>query len=623
MINRHVILWRRRQDGGADNAPELNANQAFGDAPHLRFDSDPRLTSHPRFARRAVDIKWLAALLLMASAASLMLGTVWTSLGSGLSAAVAPVPFLRAEIGGDLQRADRLTPVQRPRERNVIRTRIEQLAEDGHSTKPFTYVMAHLARTSRDLHTPKIPVDNGVDETVVSAAAPAVPAAFAPVAFATGDALPPEIRFGASRPAAAALPAHASAYADPDVLPPTPLLGVPINLSVIAKAAGAVAAERRVIVARGGDTLDNILTALGVTVQDAGAIATLLTPHSWFGRDSFAGGEIVTVLQDRAQGQARPWQVSLARDGKAERVAVLSDDGGYLPAAPRPHAAAVAADAEQDDVALRPSLDPSKSSMKLAESLTRLVQDESIAPSLIGDIRRLCAQDVDLETAISASDTAELLYSQSVQGKPELAFAALTLDGRTHRYYRFTAPDDGTTDYYDADGHSVTASLMNKPVADGRLGDGFGWRIHPILRDRRFHEGVDYAAPFGSPIAAAGAGVVEKIDQQWGYGKFVRIRHDFGYETTYAHLSGVPRGLRIGERIHPGQTIGFIGSTGLSTGPHLYYELRVNGRYADPLRAHLPAGRVLEGDVLAAFQRARARTDLLLQASARSADSGL
>jgi murein DD-endopeptidase MepM/ murein hydrolase activator NlpD len=132
---------------------------------------------------------------------------------------------------------------------------------------------------------------------------------------------------------------------------------------------------------------------------------------------------------------------------------------------------------------------------------------------------------------------------------------------------------------------------------------------------------VDYAAPFGSPIAAAGAGVAEKIDQQWGYGKYVRIRRDFGYETTYAHLSGVPRGLKVGARIHPGQTIGYIGSTGLSTGPHLYYELRVNGHYADPLQTHLPAGRVLDGDVLAAFLQVRARTDLLLRASAQSAGS--
>jgi murein DD-endopeptidase MepM/ murein hydrolase activator NlpD len=618
MISRQV-----QQDGGAVSAPTLNANLSSGRAAHPRLDSDPCRASDPRFARRVVDMKWLAALLLMATGAILMFDAVWTSLDSGLPGATAPVVSRRLATGHDLQRADRLMPVERPSERDVIRTRIEQLADDGSGTKSFTHVTVRLARASRHLHTPEIPVDEGPAETTLSAATPAAPAAHDPaptavaVASAGDKALPTEIQFGASRPP---LPTQASAFSATDEASPAPTPpGVPINLTVIAKSAGTVGPERRIILARAGDTLDSILTALGVSVQDAGAIAALLRPHSWFGRVTLAGDESITVLQDRAQGHARPWQISLTRDGKAERVAALSDAGPYVPVAPHPRAAAVAPDAGQDAVALPGRFATRWSGMKLRESLQRLAQDNRIASSLVGDIVRLCAKDVDLEAAISAPDTAELLYSLNAQGKPELAFAALTLDGRTHRYYRFTAPDDGVTDYYDADGHSVTASLIHKPVADGRLGDGFGWRVHPILRDRRFHEGVDYAAPFGSPIGAAGAGVVEKIDQQWGYGKYVRIRHDFGYETTYAHISGVPRGLKVGMRIHPGQTIAYIGSTGLSTGPHLYYELRVNGRYADPLLTHLRAGRVLDGDVLAAFHRARARIDLLLQASARSA----
>lgn len=621
MISRQV-----QQDGRADRAPAPTANLLPGRATRPRFYTDSRLASDPRFVRRVVDMKWLVALLLMATGAGLMLDAMWTSLGSGLLSAAAPVVARHAATGHDLQRADRLMPVERPGESDVIRTRIEQLADDRHGTKSFTHVIVRLARASRHLHTPKIPLDGGPAGTTPIGAIPAAPAAHdsalpeVVVASAGGKALPAEIRFGASRPP---LPTQASAFAATDEPSPAPTPpGVPINLTVIAKSASTAGADRRIILSRAGDTLDSILTALGVTVQDAGAIATLLRPHSWFGRDTLAGGETITVLQDRAQDHARPWQVSLARDGKPERVAVLSDAGPYVPVAPHPRAAAVGPDAGQHGVALPGWLATRRSGMKLRESLHQLAQDNRTESSLIGDIVRLCAKDVDLEAAISASDTAELLYSPNARGEPELAFAALTLDGRTHRYYRFTAPDDGVTDYYDAEGHSVTASLIHKPVADGRLGDGFGWRVHPILRDRRFHEGVDYAAPFGSPIGAAGAGVVEKIDQQAGYGKYVRIRHDFGYETTYAHISGVPRGLKVGMRIHPGQTIGYIGSTGLSTGPHLYYELRVNGRYADPLLTHLRAGRVLDGDVLAAFERARARIDLLLQASARPVEAG-
>jgi murein DD-endopeptidase MepM/ murein hydrolase activator NlpD len=616
-----MILRWGKQNGDADGAP-LNANFAPDQTTPPGFDSDARLASDPHLARRAVDIKWLAALLSLATVAILMLGAVGVSLHSGLSVAMAPV-FRHAATSSNLQRADRLSPVKVPREGDVIRSRIEQLADDGHGTTPFTHVIVRLARASGDPHARETSIDKGAAEATISAAPAAVPvapdrASIAIAASAGGETLPPEIRFGASQLAPSA---QASAFVSDESLSAPTLPGVPINLTVIAKAAGAIGTERRIIVARAGDTLDGMLTALGVTVQDAGAIAKLLKPH-WFSRAAFAGGEVVTVLQDRAQDpaqdRARPQQVRLAREGKPERAVALSDNGTYVAVAPQPDAAAVAPNARQDDVAL----DRSAPGVKLHESLDRLAQDNRVPPSLVDDIVRLCGRDVDLEAMISALDTAELLYSPNAEGDPELAFAALTLDGHHHRYYRFTAPDDGGTDYYDADGHSVTASLMNKPVANGRLGDGFGWRVHPILGDRRFHEGVDYTAPFGSPIAAAGAGVVEKIDQEAGYGKYVRIRHDFGYETTYAHISGMPRGLKVGTRIRRGQTIGYVGSTGLSTGPHLYYELRVNGRYADPLQTHLPAGRVLDGDVLAAFQQARTGTDVLLQASARSADAG-
>lgn len=609
------LRWGR-QDSGADGAP-VNANVAFDPATPPRFDSDAGLASDPRLVRRAVDIKWLAALLSLATVAILMLGAVGASLHSGLSVAIAPV-FRHAATTGDLQRADRLPPVKVPREGDVIRSRIEQLADDGHGTKPYTHVIVRLAPASGASHARETSIDKDPAEATASAAPPvAAPdrASMAVAAPAAGETLPPEIRFGASQQAPSA---QASAFVS-EQAPELP--GVPINLTVIAKAAGVIGPERRTIVARSGDTLDGMLTALGVTAQDAGAIARLLRPHSWFSRAAFGGGEVITVLQDSAQDPARPRQISLAREGKTERAAALSDNGTYVAVAPQPQPAAVAPNAVPADVARHASPDRSAPGVKLHDSLDRLAQDNRVPPSLVDDIVRLCGRDVDLEAVISALDTAELLYSPDTEGEPELAFAALTLDGHNHRYYRFTAPDDGGTDYYDAEGHSVTASLIQKPVANGRLGDGFGWRVHPILGDRRFHEGVDYTAPFGSPIAAAGAGVVEKIDQEAGYGKYVRIRHDFGYETTYAHISGMPRGLKVGTRIHRGQIIGYVGSTGLSTGPHLYYELRVNGHYADPLQTHLPAGRVLDGDVLTAFQQARTGTDLLLQASARSADA--
>ena len=123
---------------------------------------------------------------------------------------------------------------------------------------------------------------------------------------------------------------------------------------------------------------------------------------------------------------------------------------------------------------------------------------------------------------------------------------------------------------------------------------------------------MDYAAPYGSPILAAGSGVIEKIDEQWGYGRCVRIRHDQGYETTYAHIAGTAPGLKVGARVAQGDVIAFVGSTGLSTGPHLYYEVRINGRDVDPLRVKLAGGAVLQGDALDAFRTRKRRVDLLL-----------
>lgn len=550
------------------------------------------------------SVRWLTAVVLMATvAAALMLGALWSMLGSHAQFAAAPAFARRIATDAAFARSDRLTAIQ-AYDDGLMRARIEQLDDDQLGPKPFTHVIARLGQPP----------------------APIAPAAAAPANVAHDMAgagakpeLPHEIRFGNSHPAAPAHPvppARASAYAPADDT--QPLAAPPadaINVTVIEKAKAQTLAQvqdlRHVIVARAGDTLQQILTAVGTAGRDTEAIASLLTPRKWFGRDAFAGGETITVLQER-QGQAagRLRKVSIARADKPDVAAALSDSGRYVPVTASASAPArVSQHHTGDEATLRPT-----SGASLRESLDAMVQSSRIDRALVDELLRLCGHDVDLDAPASARDRAELLYSPNALGQPELAFAALTLDGKTHRYYRFTAPDDDSSDYYDADGHSVTTSLLRKPVDAGHLGDGFGWRVHPVLRDRRFHEGVDYAAPFGSPIAAAAAGVVEKIDRQWGYGEYIRIRHDYGYETTYAHIASVPHGLRVGDRVRQGQTIAYVGSTGLSTGPHLYYEVRINGRNVDPLRVRLRAGRVLDGETLAAFHRTRDRADTLLQA---------
>ena len=544
-----------------------------------------------------VSVKWLTALFMLAVAATLLILGALRTLGPHLHFAATPAVFRRVQASA-ARRTDRLIPVHRGSATRFSRSRIEQLNDSGLGTTPFTHVTAHLIGFASESAA-------GADAALLPAKPPVIPR---------------EIL--AAAPAVQALPASAAAYAASDtdlVVTIAPPPGELMNASVIAESPPAKTGAPRVIIARPGDMLPRILQILGMPAPEAETITSLLTPHRWLRSNAFAGGEKITVLADETDavhGTFRALQVSIEPPGGRKIAAARSDAGGFVPVvwpvdadAPKPDAG----HASHDELR-------SSSGESLRDGLYGMAQANGIERTLIDEIVRLCGRDVDLDAFLSGSDTAELLFSTNDLGEPELAFVALTLNGHVHRYYRFTAPDDSSTDYYDADGRSVTQSLLRKPVAAGRLGDGFGWRIHPVLGGERMHEGVDYAAPFGSPIVAAAAGAVEAISQQAGYGKYVRIRHDLGYETTYAHISAVVRGLRIGDRVRQGQTIALVGSTGYSTGPHLYYEVRINGRNVDPLRVRLRAGRVLDGDTLAAFEAKRNGSDLLLQASAGRAD---
>ncbi len=153
---------------------------------------------------------------------------------------------------------------------------------------------------------------------------------------------------------------------------------------------------------------------------------------------------------------------------------------------------------------------------------------------------------------------------------------------------------------------------MRKPVPVGMVTSPFGWRTHPLLHFKELHTGVDWAAPMGTPIFAAGKGTIEEIGLKGGYGKYVRIRHANGYETAYGHMTAFARGLDVGSRVRQGQIIGFVGSTGLSTGSHVHFEILVNDRFVDPMRIKLPRGRVLDGGTLAQFEKDRNQLDALM-----------
>ena len=194
-----------------------------------------------------------------------------------------------------------------------------------------------------------------------------------------------------------------------------------------------------------------------------------------------------------------------------------------------------------------------------------------------------------------------------------MLYTALIYGGEKRRYYRHQSPEDGSVDYFDADGRSARKFLMRKPIAQAVMRSGFGMRRHPVLGYSKMHTGVDWAAPRGTPIYASGNGIIKIAERHGGYGNYVKIQHANGYETGYGHMTSFARGLKAGQRVRQGQVIGYVGSTGLSTGPHLHYEVEVNGRHMNPMSIKVPRGRELEGRALAEFQRDRARIDGLIE----------
>ena len=254
---------------------------------------------------------------------------------------------------------------------------------------------------------------------------------------------------------------------------------------------------------------------------------------------------------------------------------------------------------------------------EIESSLFKAAIAADVPQVVLVDAMRTFSFDVDFQRDIQKGDSFRLLYDgfQDETGafvkSGDILFAELVLSGKPVRLYLHT-PSSGITDYFDEEGRSVRKTLLRTPVDGARLSSGFGMRKHPILGYNRMHKGLDFAAPTGTPIYAAGDGVVERASRWGAYGHYVRIRHNSTYKTAYAHLSKYGKGIKAGARVKQGQVIGYVGSTGRSTGPHLHYEVLVDGAQVNPRSIKLPSGEVLKGAELAAFQAERKRIESLI-----------
>ena len=247
-------------------------------------------------------------------------------------------------------------------------------------------------------------------------------------------------------------------------------------------------------------------------------------------------------------------------------------------------------------------------------SLFAAAEEAGLPRPVIAEFIRIYSHIVDFQRDIRKGDEFEVFFTQAhdqhghvADTKPQLLYLLLSVQGKRLQLWRHEEPGSGIVDYFDAEGRSMKRLLMRTPIDGARLSSGFGMRKHPILGYSRMHQGLDFAAPRGTPIYASGNGVVTRIGRDGGYGKMIHLRHANGYETLYAHMSGFAKGLKRGARVEQGEIIGYVGSTGLSTGPHLHYEVHYRGKSMNPHSLDIPLGRVLEGEEMQGFQRERAR----------------
>ena len=636
--------------------------------------------------RRRVSVQWFSGTILTGlCGAALIGGAVFASLDGEMTFAKVPERVegaLRGAFGANdhnasLHKSDRLPPPgEATAARNVVRvstvTRVGN--RDVMRVRPFIRISGNLSMTTSDLSA-KIPPFNA--QRMLSDVGSAAPAASddpnnadaaepdAEVSFVTKDLAPvlPKAKLaavvaldevlmrvrdasnwrgnGGVRYALANATADASgaqsglklAYATEGTTS-DPYAGfetrvVPENVTLLPKTkdqvTGGNPTGERVHIVRKGDTATSILREQGATPEEAKSIATTLGAR---GRDGGLkeGQKLRILMAPSGPGQRlQPYRVIVANDSAVEAVVALSDLGKYVAVDVQSmNTVTETADSSDDD-------DDDGSGVRLYQSIYETALRNKVPAAVIEDMVRIYSYDVDFQRKVQPGDSFDVFFAGEDEGsaiteKTEVLFASLTVGGETKKYYRFQTPDDAVVDYYDETGKSAKKFLVRKPVNNAIMRSGFGSRRHPILGYVKMHTGVDWATPYGTPIFASGNGVVETAGWEGGYGKYVKLKHNNGYETAYGHMSAFAKGLEVGKRVRQGQVIGFVGSTGQSTGAHVHYEILVNGRFVDPMRIKLPRGRSLDGPLMAGFEKERDRLDAMMSnrggGAARISDAG-
>ncbi|SON57666.1 Glycyl-glycine endopeptidase ALE-1 precursor [Hartmannibacter diazotrophicus] len=628
----------------------------LGDEPPIRTIDTRRAPPD----RRAISLRWLTSTVLAALASScLMAGALYAALDG--RPAVAAIPSLEPEtaarpgqFGGLVLKADfpdddqedtgsrrvmRLSTVTRDGERDIIRMRpfarvttplitdADDIVADIPSFDPLRIFAEANATTpeksvSDSFYGADVEgemavkvVDFPVNDTTM--------VAYAPLSDVETEALvhdQAEFLTGADVKVASLPTTTSSRFDDSFAIRNSfEQLGVriiPENVSFVAKSGDQVSdsfddREEKIVTVGKGDTLQGLLIDNEATDDEALEINSAF--RNRFAIPGVAPGEKLRIALAPANDETNryhPVSVSIYRDGQHLATVALSDELAYVPAQEPAGGLSLSSTGlgESDVNTPRP---------RLYRSLYQTALDNDMSPRLIDDLIHVISYDVDFNARVSRGDSIDLFYSLADDGtetadSSELLYVSITLGGQRHRYYRFRSSTDGTVDYYDEDGRNAKKFLMRKPMSVGTFRRGFGMQRHPLLGYMKMHTGVDWAAPRGTPIMASGDATVVKDGWVNGYGNYIELRHANGYSTAYGHMSAFVKGMHKGMKVKQGQVIGYVGSTGLSTGPHLHFEILVNDRQVDPMRIRLPEGKSLAGNELDTFEDERARIDALL-----------
>ncbi|HVU21653.1 MAG TPA: M23 family metallopeptidase [Rhizomicrobium sp.] len=392
--------------------------------------------------------------------------------------------------------------------------------------------------------------------------------------------------------------------------------------------------ETRTITMDRGDTLVGALEEAGISNDDASAAVVALA-------------KIYNIRSVRA-GQSfdltysTPAQALAAADETSDMPVGASDDddadanGSVGPATTTPvnHLISIAFSPtvehditvsrsnaglfEANDVEKKLESHVHRAGATIEGSLYLSAMKAGIPADVVVEMIHMFSYEVDFQRDIRPGDTFEVFYNYyyTPEGQParegNISYATMHLRGRTVTLYRYQPDPDSPAEYFDAHGQSAKSMLMKTPVDGARISSGFGMRFHPVLGYSRMHKGIDFAVPVGTPVMAAGSGVVQIAGRLGGYGNYLRINHQNGYGTAYGHLSRLAPGIHVGSHVRQGQVVAYSGNTGMSTGPHLHYEILVAGNQVNPLKVKIATGIRLAGKALRAFLGERIHIDSLL-----------